>query len=325
MSEPAPDGTVAETPTVPRCPITGVPALRRIESMPVGLMEALWRISFRVSIKRFCPGISHFELWESPCGLAFFEPMPEGDPAFYEAVYGRLGEQGGWTSTLVQGHDYERVAALVQDGDRVLDVGCGQANFARHVPRARYVGLEPSAGAAYKGGADVRDESLEAHARANPESYDLVCSFHVVEHVASPKQFVARMAACLRPGGRLAIAAPGWPGAVTDIPNFILNAPPHHLTWWTPAALRAVAESCGLIVESADWLPPGGRFGLIFWMAKAVPRLRDQRFFSARWRSFFALNWSWLVGRVCHSFRDLPRDPRAFEVMLVARKPIAGA
>ena len=30
--------------------------------------------------------IERFGLWESPCGLAFFEPMLEGDEAFYREL-----------------------------------------------------------------------------------------------------------------------------------------------------------------------------------------------------------------------------------------------
>jgi hypothetical protein len=156
---------------VPRCPVTGERAVRRIQVIPSGLLAVLWRLSFWVSASRFYTGIDSFELWQSPCGLAFFVPAVEGDPAFYEAVYGRLGELGAWTRTLAQGHDYQRAAALVRPGDRVLDVGCGPALFARHVPDANYVGLEPSADAAHKGKADVRAETLTSHAAANQEGY----------------------------------------------------------------------------------------------------------------------------------------------------------
>ena len=51
--------------------------------------------------------------------------------------------------------DYPRIAALVQPGQSVLDVGCGPALFARHVPQARYVGLDQSI-EARKVAADVR-------------------------------------------------------------------------------------------------------------------------------------------------------------------------
>jgi hypothetical protein len=42
----------------------------------------LWRGAFGVATERQLGGIEHFELWESPCGLAFFDPMLEGDELF---------------------------------------------------------------------------------------------------------------------------------------------------------------------------------------------------------------------------------------------------
>jgi len=50
---------------------------------------------------------------------------------------------------------YARVAAEIKPGEKVLDVGCGPAGFARWVPQARYVGLEQSV-EAQKVAADVR-------------------------------------------------------------------------------------------------------------------------------------------------------------------------
>ena len=43
--------------------------------------------------------------------------------------------------------------------------------------------------------------------------------------------------------------------STTDIPNFVFNAPPHHLTWWNEQALRTLAETVGLQIESIEGLP----------------------------------------------------------------------
>src|SRR5207237_5018928 len=119
----------------------------------------------------------------------------------------------------VERTDYHRAAALVAAGDCVLDVGCGPAAFARHVAHARYVGLEQSV-EARKVDADLRSETIAEHAAAHPGEYDVVCSFHVIEHVAEPASFVADMVRCVRLGGRLFLAAPSWAGAVAALPNF---------------------------------------------------------------------------------------------------------
>ena len=67
---------------IPRCPVTGLPAVRLIQPISPRLIGALWRGAFGVSADRQLAGIDQFGLWESPCGLAFFDPMLEGDEAF---------------------------------------------------------------------------------------------------------------------------------------------------------------------------------------------------------------------------------------------------
>jgi len=44
--------------------------------------------------------------------------------------------------------------------------------------------------------------------RASGERYDLVCMFHVLEHVLGPGEFLADAAECLAPTGRLVIEVP---------------------------------------------------------------------------------------------------------------------
>src|SRR5260370_5241639 len=180
-------------PTVPECPITGLPAARRIQNIPTPLLIALWRISFGVRAARQLSIVPRFGLWEAPCGLAFFDPMIAGDKIFYDDLYGRLGRDGPWSGVVFERSDYPRIAALVQPGESVLDVGCGPANFAGHVPMARYVGLDQSAGAS-KVAADVRPDTIAEHAETHSGAFDLVCAFPVLELIAVPAAFIALIA-----------------------------------------------------------------------------------------------------------------------------------
>ena len=86
---------------------------------------------------------------------------------------------------------------------------------------------------------DIRNETISQHAVSHPEEYDVVCAFHAIEHVTDPLGF-ARLPTCMRPGGRLCVVVPSRDSAITEIPNFVLNAPPHHLSWWNEDALRVL-------------------------------------------------------------------------------------
>jgi len=282
------------------------------------MLALLWRLSFGVTTARQLAGIERFGLWESPCGLAFFDPMIPGDEEFYQALYRRLGESGPWTQTVPQRTNFARVASLITPHEKVLDIGCGTAHFANYIPDARYVGLDRNVAeeAAY-----IWNESIEDHTAAHPEEYDAVCAFHVIEHVDDPAGFVGNLIRCLRPGGRLFLAVPCWPSALTYIPNFVINGPPHHLTWWSEMALQRLAEARGLHVESIEKLTPSPASSLLYWMGLMAPKLTGERFFQDHWGWDLALLRSWLAGPSCNALFRPPARANSFEILLVARKP----
>lgn len=96
----------------------------------------------------------------------------------------------------------------IQDGGRLLEVGCGRGEFLK-VARDLFdaSGVEPNPELA----ADARREALiyEGLIGDAPWSnFDVVTSFHVIEHVDSPSKFIEEIAKRLRPGGLLALETP---------------------------------------------------------------------------------------------------------------------
>jgi SAM-dependent methyltransferase len=308
--------------TTPACPITGQPAVRRLQSISSALLIGLWRASFGVAAARQLGEVSQFGLWESPCGLIFFDPMIAGDAIFYKDLYLHWGKEGPWSDGALERADFSHAAALIKPGDKVLDIGCGSGAFAGHVGHATYVGLDDN----YSGAGvqrDIRNESLAAHAAGHPAQYDAVCSFHVVEHVPNPAQFVLDMQRCVRPGGYLILAVPKFPSAWNDIPNFVLNAPPHHLTWWNEQALRTLADTAGLDVESIRGLPLTAHHRLPHWMGRCAPKLTGERYFRHAIAWHGALIWSRLAGGLLSALYGAPANAKAIELLLIARRPQA--
>jgi SAM-dependent methyltransferase len=306
-------------PKIPLCPITGLQAMRRIQPISARLINGLWRGAFGVATERQLAAVERFELWESPCGLAFFEPMLAGDEVFYLELYRR----GGFHQTLkapgLVRAEFERLAELVRPGDKVLDIGCGEGGLARHLAHAVYVGLDPHRYASI-GELDIRNETVAEHAVSHSEEYDVVCAFHAIEHVADPLGFARALVQCVKPGGRVCILVPSRGSALTAIPNFVLNAPPHHLTWWNEGALQALAARLDLVTETIETVPFSFD-SIIYWMGRLAPRLTGVRYFRANWIWHAALAWSWIVGSVCDALFPVPASAKPSGLLLVARVP----
>ena len=304
----------------PPCPITGKPATRLIQDIPRSLLIYLWRYSGRVELGHLLGGKGPIRFWESPCGLAFFDPMIEGDGALYPAFYrNTFADRWLLNDPGAERAEFQVASTMIGAGEQVLDVGCGQAAFARHVPHARYVGLDPYAPAS--SGPEILRRDIHTHAAEAPEAYDAVCAFQVLEHSAEPLAVARAMVRALRPGGLFFVGVPSWPSPLVEIPNFPANAPPHHLTWWTPAALRALCDELGLDVVSTGELPPQRQHKLIHWMAWFSPIKARGPYYRKAWSWHLSGLLAFLLAAALGPVLKLPPKVRSLDCFVAARKP----
>jgi 2-polyprenyl-3-methyl-5-hydroxy-6-metoxy-1,4-benzoquinol methylase len=145
------------------------------------------------------------------------------------------------------------------EGKRILDSGCGNAGLLitlRQAGAAELVGIEldPNiyrlASIRTRGLSQIRIVQDDASAmKLRPESFDIIISLHVIEHVADFQSYLLAQAGLLKPGGLLLIACPNrlWPfEAHSKLPLI------HYLP-------RPVSKAIGRLAERVPFLPRGLR------------------------------------------------------------------
>jgi 2-polyprenyl-3-methyl-5-hydroxy-6-metoxy-1,4-benzoquinol methylase len=173
------------------------------------------------------------------CDLFFFDPPLTGDQRFYEEL-----QKFDWYY-LNEKSEYHYAKQFVTANNSVLEIGSGSGFFTDFISPKGYVGLEFNDVAiqqAVNRGIKVLSESVEAHAVKYSDTYDVVCSFQVLEHVAEINSFIASALKCVKPGGLLIIAVPNHDSFLRYCYNGILNLPPHHVSHWSINALTHLSD-----------------------------------------------------------------------------------
>jgi SAM-dependent methyltransferase len=107
---------------------------------------------------------------------------------------------------------------------------------------------------------------------AHDRSFDVVCAFHVLEHVEDPSAFLRAGRDALAPGGRIAIEVPNIASAAagrlgTSWPHI---QPQYHRWHFSPDSLRRVLVAGGFEIVSMDTV-----FSRFYW--QPLGRLRHAR------------------------------------------------
>jgi SAM-dependent methyltransferase len=187
----------------------------------------------------FCAGTEFHPFWDrmrhalnlptvfcKNCGLCMTNPRPtaEANSLFYARLYNRFHKReaplGPGSPYVVKSRKLAlpRVDCLAQflDPQRdasVFEIGTGVGQFqvaSRERTAWRVRGLEPGneqAALCRKLGLDVAHDFFQSMP-IDDESLDAVVSFHVLEHVDSPSQFLRHVNRILKPGGLVHLEVP---------------------------------------------------------------------------------------------------------------------
>ncbi len=139
------------------------------------------------------------------------------------------------------------ILQLVKEGDRILEVGCAEGMLCQYLKAKRsvhFTGIEPSL--------DRRVASIyldEVHPTIamlkDTSEYDLVISFHTLEHIENPLAELRSWRRLLRKKGRLVVEVPNGPGH----PDILSDNNPEHINVFKASTLSDIVESAGFEVE----------------------------------------------------------------------------
>lgn len=224
-----------------RCLLCGHADTHVLHTIDTRRLADAYRSEIGVAIKFSVDALAYVRC--NRCALLFFFPTVTGDEQFY----GDLQKISWYYNAEKQ--EFRIAAGYIRNSHDVLEIGAGRGFFRGHISPASYTGLEfsPDAiSAAMRSGIRLLPETIEHHAKTNAQRYDIVCAFQVLEHVAAPREFLEASIACLKPGGRLVVSVPGEDSFAKFLYWDVLNMPPHHVTRWTDACLRSIAETCNV-------------------------------------------------------------------------------
>lgn len=134
---------------------------------------------------------------------------------------------------------------------RLLDVGCATGRYLKLMASVGWdvAGIELDAAAAAKARtvtpAIFEGDPLDASFA--PASFDVITSFHVVEHLPRPREALRRMLEWLAPGGLMIVEVPNIGGVGGRLFGRYWSGLdfPRHLTHFAPATMHALVRRAG--------------------------------------------------------------------------------
>lgn len=213
-------------------------------------------------------------------------PVPKVDYVSYVPRVQALGLSQYKRTMSVILRRFEKIQHCFREIQSVLEIGAGDGAFLGHVsevfPALRLAALEidQNTEAARKTLTGLREYSNFQEIKKAQERFDLICLFHVLEHIVDPSDFLTNCLACLTPQGRIIIEVPSLDDPLlslydsTAYRKFYFQR--QHPNVYSSRSLRRLLEAENIHPEQ---LIPHQRYGLenhLNWLTKEQPGGNEQ-------------------------------------------------
>jgi SAM-dependent methyltransferase len=204
------------------------------------------------------------------CGF-LFAPAPQSAPG---ELYGDdYFEQYPGGERYTEDEAQRRYEARIRVGllerflsaGRVLEIGAAAGHFLDEARNAGFAGtgIEPAPGVAERArerlGVDVRAGLVE-DADFPAGSFDAICGWHVLEHLAEPRAALEHIRPWLQPGGYILLEVPNVDSvhARRRGAHWFHLDPDHHVGHYGPRSLEMLLERAGFDVIGTETFPALG-------------------------------------------------------------------
>ena len=191
------------------------------------------------------------------CNFGYAVPWVGGDARFYELVHSGDPHYPGdrWefghTIEVLKRPEFKRPL-------RLLEVGAGHGAF---LDRVRRLGRHEIVAADYDAGAvdRLRKKGYEAIPGSLADisgTFDVVCLFQTVEHMADLDAVFGHFRRLLAPGGSVFVSVPnGEATALQEEITGFWDTPPNHVGRWNPIAIKRASERRGFRAVAVETEP----------------------------------------------------------------------
>jgi len=209
---------------------------------------------------RRLPDRLHYRLVRcTMCGLVRSDPVARGEVLahlYRESTFDYGDEVASLQATY--GRYLARAAARGGGQGALLEVGCGNGFVLEEALRhgwATVWGVEPSTDAIARAPASVQAQikcDVMRPGLFDPESFDAICFFQVMDHLPDPAAVLREGAELLRPGGVVLCLnhnVEAWSARLLGERSPIVDV--EHTYLYSPATMRRLLERAGLQVVEA--------------------------------------------------------------------------
>ena len=142
----------------------------------------------------------------------------------------------------------------------LLEVGAAFGTFCTEMKSRNYfkkvIGVEPTPNLAQtcrEKGIEIIEKPIEQVHFKEEEKFDVVVNFEVIEHLFSPKDFIAKCKNLLKKGGLFIVTCPNGKGFDISVLGDVSDTVDHeHLNYFNPKSLSGLLIDCGFEVLNVN-------------------------------------------------------------------------